>query len=97
SMVVSTEYGVLTPYFKATYVLEFNKDDELVQAYFINDPSKTRMTFEAQTQDPGFFKTTYGSSMVLPYGVLGFAQLELTHMVKDYSQYTITLGVRKEL
>jgi len=97
SAVFSTRWWIVTPYFKATYVKEFNDDDEEVKAYFVNDPSKTRMVFDADTQDPSYLKSTLGSSFVLPQGISGFVQLEFTHLIQNYNQTNFALGVRKEL
>lgn len=97
SIVISTRWGIVTPYLKAMYAHEFNKEDEEVRAYFVNDPSRTYMAFEAKTQDANFLKSTLGSSFVLPQGVMAFAQIDFTHLIQHYSQTNYTLGVRKEL
>ena len=95
--VYGTRWGVITPYLKLVFTHEFNKDGEKVGAYFINDPSHTMMAFNAKTQDANYFNTTLGSSFVLPRGVQGFAQLQFTQLIEQYSQTSFTVGVRKEL
>ena len=97
SAVFGTRWGVVTPYLKGMFTHEFNKDDERVKAYFINDPSQSLMSFNAQTQDANFISSILGSSFVLPRGIMGFVQMQFTYLIQNYSQTNFSIGVRKEL
>ena len=96
STTLNTASGVFTPYFTAQWMHEFKNDNPSINAKFVNDPNN--FNFFIPTADPtrdyGVF--IVGSGATFANGLSGFLQLGAAAGLKDATNYSVVLGLRKE-
>lgn len=97
STTVNTSHGVFSPYFTAQWVHEFKNDNPSIVAKFVNDPTNINSFFiptASPTRDYGIF--IVGSSATFANGLSAFLQFGAAAGLKDQSNYSAVVGLRKE-
>lgn len=94
----STDLGVITPSFRATYIHEFLGDDEGVKVKYKADPTNLS-EFELPTEGRDRHYTTLGANVTatLPNGFSTFADYGTVLGLRDFDIHSISIGLRKEL
>lgn len=96
STTLNTASGVFGPYFTAQWVHEFRNDNPSIVAKFVNDPNNFQFFIptESPTRDYGVF--IVGSTATLPNGFSGFLQFGAAAGLRDATNYSAVVGLRKE-
>ena len=96
STTFSTAYGVFGPYFTAQWVHEFKNDNPSIVAKFVNDPNNFQFFIPTSepARDYGVF--VLGTTATMPNGFSGFLQFGAAAGLRDATNYTVALGLRKE-
>lgn len=96
SKAASYSWGVVIPQFNFTWVNEFLRDGEKIQASFVSDPTNTQFAFTTDKKDPTYFIVSLGAVAVFPGGFTAYIQGERYLMVDNFSQRIWSVGARME-
>jgi outer membrane autotransporter protein len=92
----STDWGVVIPHLQLEWEHEFEDSPDAFTARFLNDPTGTPISVEADPLDTDYFRVGIGLSMVLAQGRSGFAYYEHLLGRDGLSQGNFALGLRIE-
>jgi uncharacterized protein YhjY with autotransporter beta-barrel domain len=92
----SYSWGVLIPQINLTWIYEFIKDGEKIQASFASDPTNTQFAFTTDKKDPSYYTASIGVVTVLPGGFSAYAQVERYLQIDSFSQRNWSIGARME-
>ncbi len=93
----NTGFGVLSAQLRVDYHREMQRDDEEIDAIFINDSSGTVFSIEGDDPDKSYFRSSLSLVALLAQGWTVY--LDYQHLLSnsEYDQYQTALGFRKEL
>ncbi|MBE9538525.1 MAG: autotransporter outer membrane beta-barrel domain-containing protein [Proteobacteria bacterium] len=94
--VMSTDFGVFTPYARAQWHHEFKDDSRRITAKYIFDPTDDIMRFRSNAADEDFFGISLGVSSVLREGMQIFANYDTVLGLDNVSHHIFTAGFRIE-
>lgn len=89
--------SVLLPQVGLNYSRSLQNDGTKLNAWFVEDPAHTPISFNAKTDDPDFALFSLGLSAIFPGGSTVFAQYEQMFLTEHFSRQSIALGWRQEL
>jgi len=92
SRAISTDWGVILPQLRMTYVHEFLNDSEIIRGEIQDQPILSR----TDNPDRDFFFGAIGVSAVTPSGLQFFADYEQRFGHRYLDTYQFTLGLRYE-
>ncbi|WP_372783100.1 autotransporter outer membrane beta-barrel domain-containing protein [Litorivivens sp.] len=93
----STDFGVISTQLRADYQREFERDDEEVDAIFVNDSGGTVFTLAGDDPDKSYVRAGLSVVALLAQGWSLYLDYEQLFGNSEYDQYRGTLGFRKEL
>lgn len=96
SSVVSTSYGVFSPYFSAQWLHEFENDNPSIVSKYVNDPSGLFFAIPTASPTRDYGVLTLGSTATLPNNVSGFFQFSAAVGLDNETNYGLVLGLRKQ-
>ncbi|MCC6196132.1 MAG: autotransporter outer membrane beta-barrel domain-containing protein [Burkholderiales bacterium] len=96
STVVSTSYGVFSPYFNAQWLHEFENDNPSIVSKYVNDPNGLFFAIPTAGPTRDYGVLTLGSSATLPNNVSGFFQFSAAVGLDNETNYGLVLGIRKQ-
>lgn len=97
SYAISTNFGVLLPYVKASWAHEFMNDGDGIGFRYANDPTNlSEFTIIPVGPDRNYFPLGAGVSTTFPNGWAAFLDYESTVGIKDFTSHLVTVGLRKE-
>jgi len=94
--VMSTDFGVLTPYARAQWHHEFKDDSRRITAKYIFDPTSDEMQFRSNAADEDYFGISLGINSVLREGMQIFANYDTVLGLDNVSHHIFTAGFRIE-
>ena len=95
---VKTEFGVVSPHFRAEWVHEFKNDDRTLTASYINGSQTTgnSIIIPGDEQDKNYFTLGAGLSAVFSRGIMAFLDYSTILGLEDISSHVFTGGIRVE-
>ena len=94
---ISTDFGVVAPFFTAEWIHEFKNDDSGIGAQYAADPTNlSRFTVRFDSPDRNYFNVGAGVGMTLAQGWSAFASYDTLLGLDDVSSHTVTVGARLE-
>ncbi|HVK54574.1 MAG TPA: autotransporter outer membrane beta-barrel domain-containing protein [Burkholderiales bacterium] len=96
SNTISTDFGVLSPYFAVEWNHEFDNDSSSVVAKYTHDPFNTFFTIPTDSPDRNFFTLSVGVAAVFPGGVSAFLNVDSVQGLSETNNTGVTVGVRGE-
>jgi len=94
--VVSTDFGVLTPYARAQWHHEFKDDSRRITAKYVFDPTNDVLRFTSNAGDEDYFGISLGVNSVLRDGMQIFANYDTVLGLDNVSHHVFTAGLRVE-
>lgn len=94
--IVSTGFGVLTPYAKVQWHHEFKDDSRRITAKYIFDPTNDILRFTSNAADEDYFGLSLGINSVLREGMQIFANYDTVLGLDNVSHHLFTAGLRVE-
>jgi len=94
SYAVKFSDGVLIPQGNFAWKHEFEKDPSQFSAYFRDDPSQRKFSFNSELPDTDYFLLNLGVSYIDAGGTAGYLNYEKTLGKTGYSLYTFNMGLR---
>lgn len=92
---ISTRHGVITPYFRAAYVREFNDENDDIDAAFRVIPGSA-FTLRAQATDSNYGNFGLGASATLSQGLSQYVDYDVIGGHDNVTVHQITAGLRLE-
>ncbi len=92
----STSWGVLIPYARLDWLHEFKDDAQVINAYFVDDPSGNTIRIETDDPDRDYLRLRLGASAQLQQGTVFFLDYGTLMAHSDWSSNTINIGLRME-
>ncbi|MCA9502951.1 MAG: autotransporter outer membrane beta-barrel domain-containing protein [Spirochaetaceae bacterium] len=94
---ISNRFGVLTPYFRAAYVHEFNKENDDLQVGLAAIPtSAATIKLKAQATDSHYANFGLGLAATLGQGLSQFVDYDVVAAHENVTIHQITAGLRLE-
>ncbi len=97
STVASTGAGILIPQARLEWIHEFSDDEREVSTVYINDPRQNELLFTTDAPDRDYFSMGLGVSAVFQGGTQAFVDVRTILGLTDFTETTVTAGVRFEL
>jgi outer membrane lipase/esterase len=94
--VVSSSYGVFSPYFSAQWLHEFENDSPSIVSKYVNDPNGLFFAIPTANPTRDYGVLTLGSTATLPNNVSGFFQFSAAVGLDNETNYGLVLGIRKQ-
>ena len=98
--VANTGMGVLLPQARLEWVHEFSDDGREVSTYYIHDTLEeepSELIFETDDPDRDYFNMGLGVSAVFKGGTQAFVDVRTILGLTDFTETTVTAGIRFEL
>ncbi|MBK8533711.1 MAG: autotransporter outer membrane beta-barrel domain-containing protein [Candidatus Competibacteraceae bacterium] len=98
SRTLSMSWGVLTPRLRADWLHEFEGNSVPISGWLLADPigGSNAFTYQSDKQDPNYFLVGAGASAVFSNGVQSFLFYQATLGKQDYTDHSVTVGIRFE-
>ena len=93
----NTSFGVFSAQFRVDYHREMQREDEEIDAIFINDTSGTVFSIEGDDPDKSYFRSGLSLVALLTRGWSVYLDYQHLSGNSEYDQYQTVLGARKEL
>jgi outer membrane lipase/esterase len=93
---VSTSFGVLTPYFLAQWMHEFEGGSPSIISKYVNDPFNTIFTIPTANPTRDYAVLGLGSSATFANNFSGFLQFSAAAGLQNQTNYGVVLGLRKQ-
>ena len=94
--VISTRYGVLTPYFRAAYVREFNKENDTLQVSLAAVPGSGSFKLRPEATDSNYANFGLGIAATLGQGFSEFLDYDVVAAHENVTIHQLTAGIRLE-
>lgn len=94
---VSLPWAVILPMVKAEYIHEFNNDQRIIKAYYIQDPSQNRFNIMTDKPDRDYIVMSAGVSAQFTHGISAFVNYDTVQAHSFVNDHNFTGGVRLEL
>jgi outer membrane autotransporter protein len=92
---ISTKHGIVTPYFRAAYVREFNDENDDIDAAFKVIPGSA-FTLKAQATDSNYGNFGLGAAATLSQGLSQYVDYDVIGGHDNVTVHQITAGLRLE-
>jgi uncharacterized protein YhjY with autotransporter beta-barrel domain len=92
----SADWGVLIPYARLDWLHEFKNDSQVINAYFVEDPSPMAIEIQSDDPDRDYLRLRFGTSAQFQNGVVGFIDFGTILAHSDWNSHSISAGLRME-
>ncbi|MBY6204259.1 autotransporter domain-containing protein [Halomonas denitrificans] len=98
--VINTDFGVLIPGLRVSYVMETEDENENIALRLINNPFDEAtlvsdpISIDVQARDDAFFDASFNLSAQFPMGFSGFFSYNFYSAYDDFSKDAFTIGIR---
>ena len=96
STVVSTTFGVLTPYAAAEWNHEFRDNSRNIVAVYTFDPFRTFFAIPTDGPDRDFYTLSLGVSAQFARGISGFVNVDSVQGLSRVTNTGVAVGLRAE-
>ena len=96
SFVLAPSWGVVIPFVEIDLIHEFENESQTVTGRFIGDLQGDSLVVLTDDPDTDYFRIRAGATMQLPGGFAAFADYGRLFAFDNWSEYTISAGIRYE-
>jgi outer membrane lipase/esterase len=94
---INLPWAVIIPTARAEYIHEFQNDSRAIQAYYLQDTSKTRFNIITDNPDRDYIVASAGLSAQFAHGISAFVNYDTVQAHSYINNHNFSGGIRMEL